>query len=179
MDVNGNRIIAADRKTVWKALNSAEVLQSSIPGCTELTGSPEDGFEAIVTQKVGPVKATFKGTVTLTDIVEGESYRLNGAGKGGAAGFAKGGAAIRLEDVEGGTNLIYEVEAKVGGKLAQLGSRVIHGVAVKLANQFFDNFEMIVAPPKEVADEIEGVEEEKPAKGWFGKLLDWIKKLTG
>ncbi len=176
MDLNGNRIIAADRQAVWKALNSAEVLQASIPGCTELTGSPEDGFEAIVTQKVGPVKATFKGSVTLTDIVEGESYRLNGAGKGGAAGFAKGGAAIRLEDAEGGTNLIYEVEAKVGGKLAQLGSRVVHGVAVKLANQFFDNFETIVASPNEATDE---VEEEKPAKGWFGKLLDWIKNLTG
>ena len=178
MDLNGNRIIAADRQTVWNALNSAEVLKASIPGCTELTGTPEDGFEAIVTQKVGPVKATFKGSVTLTDIVEGESYRLNGAGKGGPAGFAKGGAAIRLEDVEGGTNLIYEVEAKVGGKMAQLGSRVIHGVAVKLANQFFENFEMAVAPPKE-ADDIEEGEEEKPAKGGFGKILDWIKKLTG
>ena len=175
MDLNGNRIIAADRQTVWNALNNAEVLKASIPGCTELTGTPEDGFEAVVTLKVGPVKATFKGSVTLTDIVEAESYRLNGAGKGGAAGFAKGGAAIRLEDVEGGTNLIYEVEAKVGGKLAQLGSRVVHGVAVKFAGQFFENFEMIVASPKEVIDE---VEEEKPTKGWFGKLLDWVKNLT-
>ena len=137
MDLNGNRIIAADRQTVWNALNNAEILQASIPGCTELTGNVEDGFEAVVTQKVGPVKATFKGSVTLTDLVEPESYRLNGAGKGGAAGFAKGGAAIRLEDVEGGTNLMYEVEAKVGGKLAQLGSRVVHGVEVKLADQFF------------------------------------------
>ena len=176
MDLNGNRIIAADRQTVWKALNNAEILQASIPGCTALTGTPEDGFEAVVTQKVGPVKATFKGSVTLTDIVEGESYRLNGAGKGGAAGFAKGGAVVRLQDVEGGTNLTYDVEAKVGGKLAQLGSRVVHGVAVKLAGQFFENFEMIVAPPKETVDE---VEEEKPEKGWIGKLLDWIKKLTG
>ena len=176
MDLNGNRIIAADRQTVWKALNNAEVLQASIPGCTELTGTPEDGFEAVVTQKVGPVKATFKGSVTLADIVEAESYRLNGAGKGGAAGFAKGGAVIRLKDVEGGTNLMYEVEAKVGGKLAQLGSRVVHGVAVKVASQFFENFEMIVALPKEAVDE---VEEEKSEKGWFGKLLDWIKSLTG
>ncbi|MCK4860811.1 MAG: carbon monoxide dehydrogenase subunit G [Rhodobacteraceae bacterium] len=175
MDLNGNCIIAADRQTVWDALNNAEVLQASIPGCTELTGNVEDGFEAVVTQKVGPVKATFKGSVTLTDIVEAESYRLNGAGKGGPAGFAKGGAAIRLEDVEGGTNLMYEVEAKIGGKLAQLGSRVVHGVAVKLAGQFFENFEKIVAPPKEAVDE---VEEENPEKGWIGKLLDWIKKLT-
>jgi carbon monoxide dehydrogenase subunit G len=107
MDLDGNRIIAADRQTVWNALNNAEVLQASIPGCSALTGTPEEGFEVVVTQKVGPVKATFKGSVTLTDIIEGESYRLNGAGKGGAAGFAKGGAAIRLEDVEGGTNLTY------------------------------------------------------------------------
>ena len=178
MDLNGNRIIAADRKTVWKALNNAEVLQASIPGCTELTGNVDDGFEAVVTQKVGPVKATFKGSVTLTDIVEAESYRLNGAGKGGAAGFAKGGAAIRLEDTDGGTNLIYEVDAKVGGKLAQLGSRVVHGVAVKLANQFFENFEAIVTTAQE--DQlVEEVNDEKPAKGWFGKLLDWIKNLTG
>lgn len=172
MDLDGNRIIAADRQAVWKALNSAEVLQASIPGCSELTGTPEDGFEVVVTQKVGPVKATFKGSVTLTDIIEGESYHLNGAGKGGAAGFAKGGAAIRLEDVDGGTNLMYKVEARVGGKLAQIGSRVVHGVAVNLAGQFFENFEMIVAPPKEVVDE---VEEENPEKGWIGKLLDWIK----
>ena len=178
MDLNGNRIIAADRKTVWDTLNNAEVLQSSIPGCTELTGNVEDGFEAVVTQKVGPVKATFKGSVTLTDIVEAESYRLNGAGKGGAAGFAKGSAAIRLEDTEGGTNLIYEVDAKVGGKLAQIGSRVVHGVAVKLAGQFFENFEMAVTATQE--DQlVEEVNDEKPAKGWFGKLLDWIKNLTG
>ena len=175
MDLNGNCIIAADRQTVWEALNNAEILRASIPGCTELTGTPEDGFEAVVTQKIGPVKATFKGSVTLTDIVEGVSYRISGSGKGGAAGFAKGSAAIRLEDVEGGTNLIYEVEAKVGGKLAQLGSRVVHGVAIKLANQFFENFKTVVAPPKEAVDEVE----EKPAKGWFSKLLDWFKKLTG
>ncbi len=176
MDLDGNRIIAADRQTVWRALNNAKVLQASIPGCSELTGTPEDGFEVVVTQKVGPVKATFTGSVSLTDIIEGESYRLNGAGKGGAAGFAKGGAAIRLEDVEGGTDLIYKVEARVGGKLAQLGSRVVHGVAMKLADQFFDNFELNVAPLQEAADKYE---EEKPEKGWFGKVLDWIKNLTG
>lgn len=179
MDLNGSRIIAADRQTVWKALNEAEVLRACIPGCTELVGNPEDGFEAVVTQKVGPVKATFKGSVTLTDIIEAESYRLNGAGKGGAAGFAKGGAVVRLEDVDGGTNLTYEVEAKVGGKLAQLGSRVVHGVAVKLADQFFTSFELLVAPPQAGEADVEDIEEEKTTKGWFGKLLDWLKKLTG
>ena len=151
-------------------------MQASIPGCTDLTGTVEDGFEVVVTQKVGPVKATFKGTITLTDIVVGESYRLSGAGKGGAAGFAKGGAMVRLADFEGGTNLMYEVDARVGGKLAQLGSRVVHGVAVNLADQFFENFDKNVAPLQEATDKYK---EENPEKGWFGKLLDWIKKLIG
>ena len=177
MDLKGNRVIATSRQVVWQALNDAEVLQACIPGCSELNGNAEDGFEAVVTQKVGPVKATFKGAVKLTDITEAESYRIVGEGKGGAAGFAKGSAFVQLEDVEGGTKLSYDVEAKVGGKLAQIGSRVVHGVAAKLADQFFENFEAIIAPPNEVV--VEEVEEEKPEKGWFGKLLDWMKKLTG
>ncbi len=169
MELEGSRIIAADRQTVWEALNTVEVLQASIPGCKEMTGNAADGFEAVVTQKIGPVKATFKGAVTLTDIVEAESYRIVGEGKGGAAGFAKGGALVRLADAEGGTELIYTVEAKVGGKLAQLGSRVVSGVAKKLADQFFENFEMAVAPPEEEEEETADAEE-KPKKGWFRKL---------
>ncbi len=170
MELEGSRIIAADRQTVWEALNSVDVLQASIPGCKEMTGNAADGFEAVVTQKVGPVKATFKGVVTLTDIVEAESYRIVGEGKGGAAGFAKGGALVRLADVEGGTELAYTVEAKVGGKLAQLGSRVVSGVAKKLADKFFENFEMAVAPPEEEEEEETAEAEEKPKKGWFRKL---------
>lgn len=176
MDLKGNQVIAADRQTVWKALNKAEVLQACIPGCSEMIGNPEDGFEAVVTQKVGPVKATFKGSVTLTDIIEAESYRIVGAGKGGTAGFAKGSALVSLEDVEGGTNLIYEVDAKVGGKLAQLGSRVVHGVAMKLAGDFFENFEMVITPLEK--DAVEEVEEEKPQKGWLARPTNWFKKLT-
>ena len=108
-----------------------------------MSGSPEEGFEATVVQKVGPVKATFKGAVTLSDIVEGESLTLSGEGKGGAAGFAKGGAKVVLTDEEGGTLLSYDVEAKVGGKLAQLGSRIIDGFAKKMADQFLKNSEML------------------------------------
>ncbi|MGO4916261.1 CoxG family protein [Pseudogemmobacter sp. W21_MBD1_M6] len=140
MELKGSRIINADRATVWAHLNSADTLRACIPGCTDLTGSPEDGFEATVTQKVGPVKATFKGAVELSDIVPLTSYTISGEGKGGVAGFAKGGAAVVLTEVEGGTELTYDVDAKVGGKIAQLGSRLIDGFARKMADQFFERF---------------------------------------
>ncbi len=141
MEMHSSRVIAADRATVWAALNSAEVLEACIPGCEELTGSPDEGFAATVKQKVGPVKATFKGEVTLSDVVEGERYTITGEGKGGVAGFAKGVANVRLEEVEGGTELFYDVDAKVGGKLAQLGSRLIDGFARKMADQFFERLQ--------------------------------------
>lgn len=140
MELTGSQTIAADRATVWAKLNDAETLKACVPGCEELTGTPQDGFAATVKQKVGPVKATFKGEVTLSDVVEGESYTINGEGKGGVAGFAKGGAKVRLEDVPEGTLLSYDVEAKVGGKIAALGSRLINGFARKMADQFFERF---------------------------------------
>jgi carbon monoxide dehydrogenase subunit G len=148
MEMHATRTIAADRMTVWAALNDAEVLKACIPGCEELTGSPEEGFSAVVKQKVGPVKATFKGEVTLSDVVEGESYTISGEGKGGVAGFAKGGAQVKLSDAEGGgTDLHYDVEAKVGGKLAQLGSRLVDSFATKMADQFFERFQAHVEGP--------------------------------
>ena len=144
MELEGTRVIAADRMAVWNHLNSAETLKACIPGCEELSGSPEDGFEAVVKQKVGPVKATFKGAVTLEDVDAPNSYRIIGEGKGGVAGFAKGAANVTLTDVEGGTELVYFVDAKVGGKLAQLGSRIVGGFAKKMADQFFENFQGVV-----------------------------------
>ena len=143
MEMHASRVIAADRMTVWDALNDAEVLKACIPGCDELTGSPEEGFAATVTQKVGPVKATFRGEVTLSNIVPGESYTIAGEGKGGVAGFAKGGAQVRLSDdaATGGTVLTYDVSAKVGGKIAQLGSRLVDSFAQKMADQFFERFQ--------------------------------------
>lgn len=142
MELKGSRVIAADRNTVWVHLNNADTLMACISGCQELTGSPEDGFSAVVKQKVGPVKATFKGNVTLSDVVEGESYTISGEGTGGVAGFAKGGAAVVLSDAEGGgTELTYDVDAKVGGKIAQLGSRLIGGFARKMADEFFEKFQ--------------------------------------
>lgn len=168
MELTGSRSIAADRATVWQALNSAEVLKACIPGCTELTGNADDGFEATVTQKVGPVKATFKGAVTLSDIVIGESYVISGEGKGGAAGFAKGGARVTLTDTAEGTELTYTVEAKVGGKLAQLGSRLIDGFAKKMADTFFENFKNALEPQDEQAG---GDDEAEARPGWFRRLI--------
>ena len=141
MELNGTRMIAADRETVWARLNDAETLKACIPGCEELTGNPEDGFEAVVKQKVGPVKATFKGAVRIEDAAPPERYRLVGEGKGGVAGFAKGAASVVLTEVEGGTELAYDVDAQVGGKLAQLGSRIVGGFARKMADEFFERFQ--------------------------------------
>lgn len=166
MQMSGERQINADRATVWAALLSPDVLRECVPGAQEVTGTPEDGFEATVVQKVGPVKATFKGTVTLSNMVELESLRLDGEGKGGAAGFAKGGADVRLEETEGGTRLSYEVEAKVGGKLAQLGSRIVDGFAKKMADQFFARLEEVIEGPK---DDDPAPEAEK--KGWLKRLV--------
>ncbi len=169
MEMTGERRISATREVVWAALNDPEVLKAAIPGCSELTGSPEEGFAATVTQKVGPVKATFKGAVTLSNIAAPESYTITGEGKGGAAGFAKGGANVKLDAVEDETLLTYAVEARVGGKLAQLGSRLIDGFARKLADQFFDNFQEQVEGPKETETEAE--EESGEKKGWVKRML--------
>lgn len=168
MKMNDQREIAAPRAEVWAALQDAEVLKTCVPGAQEVTGSPEEGYDAVVVQKVGPVKATFKGQVTMSDMVEGESLHLAGEGKGGAAGFAKGGADVRLEDSENGTLLTYDVEAKVGGKLAQLGSRLIDGFAKKMADQFFTNLQNALEAPEEGEDS--GEEEGSQKKGWFRKL---------
>ncbi|WP_322893809.1 MULTISPECIES: carbon monoxide dehydrogenase subunit G [unclassified Yoonia] len=148
MELSGNRVIAADIDIVWAHLNNPDTLRACIPGCEDLTGSAEDGFAATVKQKVGPVSATFKGEVTLENIVPGQSYTIVGEGKGGVAGFAKGSADVVLETVAGGTELRYDATAKVGGKLAQLGNRIIGGFAKKMADQFFERFQATVEGDK-------------------------------
>ena len=173
MEMTGERTIAAPRARVWEALNDPAVLQATIPGCKELAKTSDTTFEATVVQKVGPVKATFKGAVELSDIVEGESYRIDGEGKGGVAGFANGGADVRLEDVEGGTRLVYAVNAKVGGKLAQIGSRLIDSFASKLSEDFFTRFqEQVEGPAAETADATpEPDVEQSEKKSWLRKLV--------
>ena len=140
MTMNGAVDLPASRETVWQKLNDPATLQASIPGCQSLEGSMEDGFAAIVKLKIGPVSATFKGKVALSDLDPPNGYRISGEGEGGVAGFAKGGAIVRLEEIPEGTRLIYDVEANVGGKIAQLGARLINGVAKKLADEFFAKF---------------------------------------
>jgi carbon monoxide dehydrogenase subunit G len=171
MEMHETREIRAPVDIVWAAILDPAVLKECVPGCQELSGTAEEGFDAVVVQKVGPVKATFKGHVTVTDVVEGKSLMLSGEGKGGAAGFAKGGAKVTLTAIEGGTSLHYDVEAKVGGKLAQLGSRIVDGFAKKMADQFFTNFQEAVEGPSDEAEAEEGHGMEHKKKGWFKRLV--------
>lgn len=140
MIMNGEVHLPASREVVWERLNDPGVLKECIPGCEELIKSGDNQFQAVAKMKVGPVSARFKGRVTLSDFDPPNSYKISGEGEGGVAGFAKGGATVALADREGGTLLTYNVEAQIGGKLAQLGQRLINGSAKKLADQFFVNF---------------------------------------
>jgi carbon monoxide dehydrogenase subunit G len=138
MQMSDTREIEADPAIVYAALQDTEVLKSCIAGAQSVEGTPQDGYTATVVQKVGPVKATFKGHVTMSDMVENRSMTLTGEGKGGVAGFAKGTAQVVLDSAPGGgTILTYSVEARIGGKLAQLGNRLIDGFARNMADQFF------------------------------------------
>ena len=168
MQMSDTRRIKASPQQVYDALLEPEVLKHCVPGAQEVTGSPNEGYEATVVQKVGPVKATFKGQVSITDLVPGKSMTISGEGKGGAAGFAKGGARVTFADADGETELGYEVDAKVGGKLAQLGSRIIDGFAKKMADQFFSNLQEVLEGPPETDDSAEA----EVKRGWF-------KRLTG
>jgi carbon monoxide dehydrogenase subunit G len=152
MDLTGEYRIPAPRATVWAALNDADVLKACIPGCEELNKTSDTEFVARVVAKIGPVKAGFGGKVTLSDLDPPNGYTITGEGQGGAAGFAKGGAKVRLEAVDGGaaTILNYSADAQIGGKLAQIGSRLVEGTAKKLADEFFAAFAARVsaaAPP--------------------------------
>ena len=145
MTMTGDVTLPADRPKVWALLNDPEVLKASIPGCESLEKTGDNGFAAVAKVKIGPVSATFKGKVELSDIVPDVGYTISGEGDGGVAGFAKGSAKVKLGDAEGGTLLHYDVEANVGGKIAQLGSRLIDGVAKNMADKFFASFAAIAA----------------------------------
>ena len=151
MEMSGEYRIAAPREKVWTALNDPEVLKQAIPGCQDLERTADNEFTAKVRAKVGPVSATFVGKVSLADINPPESYTIAGEGKGGNAGFAKGSAEVRLTEDGAVTVLNYDAKAQVGGKLAQIGSRLIGGTAKKLADEFFGTFSEIVAPAGEAA----------------------------
>ncbi len=176
MQLTDQRDIKAVPRAVWDALLDADVLKGCVPGCESMIGSASDGFEAVVVQKVGPVKARFTGLVAISDIVTGKSCTISGEGKGGPAGFAKGGAKVSLQSIPGGTRLSYEVQANVGGKLAQLGSRIIDGFAKKMADQFFERFQQTVegagaepSPELTLAGATTGAE--VPKKSWLKRIF--------
>jgi carbon monoxide dehydrogenase subunit G len=145
--MKGEVVLPADRATVWARLNDAETLKASIPGCESLDKLSDTEMQAVAKIRIGPVSARFKGKVNLSDLDPPNSYRISGQGDGGIAGFAKGGANVRLSDADAGaTRLSYDVDAQIGGKLAQLGGRLIDSTAKKLADEFFANFAKALSP---------------------------------
>jgi carbon monoxide dehydrogenase subunit G len=147
MTMSGEYQLAVPRETVWEKLNDAETLKACIPGCEQLDKLSDTEMQAVAVVKIGPVKAKFKGKVTLSDLDPPNGYKISGQGDGGIAGFATGGATVKLERKDGGTLLSYAVEAQIGGKLAQLGQRLVNGAAKKLADDFFRKFAASVSPP--------------------------------
>jgi len=171
MDLTGEYRIPASREKVWDALNDPEILKQCIDGCEELNKESDTEFTARVTAKVGPVKAKFKGKVTLSNIDAPNGYTISGEGQGGVAGFAKGGADVKLAEDGGETVLTYAAKAEVGGKLASVGSRLVEGVAKKTADDFFGKFSTVVGEGAAEMQIAPGAAEE-PARG--GGLSPWI-----
>ena len=143
MTMTGEVKLAAPPEVVWAKLNDPETLKASIPGCESLDKVSDSEFQAVATNRIGP---RFKGKVRLSDLDPPNGYKISGEGDGGVAGFAKGGATVKLQPADGGTVLHYSVEAQIGGKLAQLGQRLVNGAAKKLADQFFEKFAAAVNP---------------------------------
>jgi carbon monoxide dehydrogenase subunit G len=151
MDMTGEQLIALPQQRVWEALNDPEVLKACIPGCESIEKTADNEYKVAMTAAVGPVKARFTGKMLLSDLDPPRSYSLAFEGSGGAAGFGKGTAQVSLEPDGDNTRLVYKASATVGGKLAQVGSRLIDGVARKLAEDFFARFNQTVAPAPSVA----------------------------
>jgi carbon monoxide dehydrogenase subunit G len=164
MNMTGSHQIAASRQTVWAALNDTDILRQCIPGCEALERQSPTDMTARIKVAVGPVRATFNGKVKLTDIDAPNGYRIVGEGSGGVAGFAKGSATVHLADANGGTLMTYEVKADVGGKLAQLGGRLIDSTAKKLAGEFFAKLAQVVEGPPAAAAAPAAA---PPKRGWF------------
>ena len=151
MEMKGEQRIAATRARVWEALNDPDVLRQCIPGCQSLEKLSDDRLQAVVEIKIGPIGARFNGAVTISDAVPPESYTISGEGQGGTVGNARGGAKVRLAEADGGTLLFYDVDAQVGGRLAQLGGPIIDATAKQLAGRFFTRFGEVVEAPAAAA----------------------------
>lgn len=156
MDMTGERRIAASREKVWDALNNPEILKASIPGCETLERTGDNDLKATASVRIGPIAAKFAGKVSLLDLDPPNGYRIEGEGQGGVAGFAKGGATVRLAAEGAATVLSYDVKAQVGGKIAQLGARLIDATAKQMADTFFDRFAAAVTAPAGDAASIGG-----------------------
>jgi len=177
MKLSDEILIEAPRERVYAALNDPDVLRRAIPGCQALERVSPTELTATVAAKIGPVKATFRGRVTLSDLNPPESYTIAGEGKGGAAGFAKGRARVRLAEDGRATRLTYEVDADVGGKLAQVGARLIEGSSKKLAGEFFAAFKAAVTAPSAAAPATPGPKlapEAGPVESSAGGLPMWL-----
>ena len=147
MEMKGEQLVPASQQATWAALNDPAVLKACVPGCESITPAGENVYEVLMVARVGPVSAKFKGKLTLSDINPPQSYSISFEGQGGAAGFAKGGAQVRLSTEGENTKLSYDVKANVGGKLAQIGSRLVDAAARKVADDFFKNFNGKMASP--------------------------------
>ena len=184
MELSGEQRIPASRERVWEALNDPEVLRRCIPGAESLEKLSDTEFKATVALKIGPVRVKFAGDVTLSDLDPPNSYTISGQGSGGAAGFARGSARVRLSDAgDGATELSYDCDVQVGGKLAQIGSRMISGTATKLAGEFFGDFAAALTESAPTAEE-EAVEEAEsvrppavPAAYWLTGVLIFVVVL--
>jgi hypothetical protein len=181
MNLTGEYRIAAAREKVWEALNDPEILKQCIDGCQELIKVSDTEFSAKVTAKVGPVKAKFAGKVTLSELDPPNGYTISGEGQGGVAGFAKGGATVKLTEDAGETVLTYDAKAEVGGKLASVGSRLVEGVAKKQADDFFGKFSEIVGGGGEAAP---AAEQSAPAevagdKGGISPMVWGVALIIG
>ena len=152
MEMTGEQLIPTSQLNTWNALNDPEILQACVPGCESIEKMGENEYQVLMVARVGPVSAKFKGKLALSDLDPPNAYSITFEGQGGAAGFGKGGAQVRLAPEGDGTRLTYTVKASVGGKLAQIGSRLVSGAARKIANEFFTNFVRVVLndPEREV-----------------------------
>jgi uncharacterized protein len=185
MDMTGEKFIAATRAQVWAGLNDPEILCQCIPGCTGIEKLSDTEMRASAAIKLGPVSAKFQGKVTLSDLDPPNGYKIAGEGQGGAAGFAKGGAVVRLTDRTDGTMLHYTVQAQVGGKIAQLGGRLIDATAKSMAEQFFRKFSAAVEPPP-TSDEPAPTAAASPAepagtapsRSWLASVVAWLGRLV-
>ncbi len=176
MTMNGEVQLAATPETVWEKLNDPATLKACIPGCEQLDKLSDTEMQAVATVKIGPVKAKFKGKVTLSDLDPPHGYKISGQGDGGVAGFAKGGATVKLTPKDGGTLLSYDVDAQIGGKLAQLGQRLVNGAAKKVADDFFGELrggcesQSRVGGDRQSQDRLSGGPPEQPTDHHFDRL---------